>query len=106
MEAKMIEKNEQRLGKVRVNSHRQVHMTLRRQIVVVAVWLVSVFAGAMVGLYAQGQLPPVEPRLPRSVAPSADVISGADLGFRVDSRKGRTPVGRLVVRIIAAQPAA
>jgi hypothetical protein len=27
------------------------------------------------------------------------VISGADLGFRVDGRKGNTPIGRFVVRI-------
>jgi hypothetical protein len=27
------------------------------------------------------------------------VISGPDLGFRIDSRKGSTPVGVLVVRI-------
>jgi hypothetical protein len=27
------------------------------------------------------------------------VISGSDLGFRVDSRRGNTPVGALVMRI-------
>jgi hypothetical protein len=27
------------------------------------------------------------------------VISGSDLGFRIDSRRGNTPVGVLVVRI-------
>ena len=75
-------------------------MTLRGQIVVVAMWLVSMFASAMVGLYAQAPLPPREPRLPGSVSPAAaEVISGSDLGFRIDSRKGDTPVGRLVIRI-------
>ena len=74
-------------------------MALRKRIVVVAMWLVSIFAAAMVGLFAQAPLPPREPRLPGSVSPAAEVISGSDLGFRIDSRKGNTPVGRLVIRI-------
>jgi hypothetical protein len=75
-------------------------MTLRKQIIVVAMWLGSMFATAMVGLYAQAPLPPREPRLPGSLPPAAaEVISGSDLGFRIDSRKGNTPVGRLVIRI-------
>ena len=75
-------------------------MTLREQVVVAAMWLVSLFAAAMVGLYAQAPMPPREPRLPGPAAPTAaEVISGNDLGFRIDSRKGDTPVGRLVIRI-------
>lgn len=34
---------------------------------------------------------------PKSVFPN--VISGNDIGFRVEGHKGSTPVGRLVVRI-------
>jgi hypothetical protein len=36
----------------------------------------------------------------QTIQPQAPtIISGPDLGFRVDSRKGNTPVGVLVVRI-------
>jgi hypothetical protein len=36
-------------------------------------------------------------RIPSLQPPT--IISGGDLGFRVDSRKGDTPVGTLVVRV-------
>jgi hypothetical protein len=42
---------------------------------------------------AQAPVPPPA----QSQAPT--VISGGDIGFRVDAQKGNTPVGRLVVRI-------
>src|SRR5438034_11286891 len=75
-------------------------MALRKRIVVVAMWLVSIFAAAMVGLFAQAPLPPREPRLPGSVCPAAaDVLSGSDVGSGIHSRKGDTPVERLVIRI-------
>jgi hypothetical protein len=34
-----------------------------------------------------------------SYEPSAKFISGSDLGFQIDQRKGNAPVGTLVVRV-------
>jgi hypothetical protein len=46
------------------------------------------------GLLAQVQVPPsVTP------APNQIVLSGSDVGFRVDTWKGNVPVGRWVVRV-------
>jgi hypothetical protein len=75
-------------------------MTLRKRFVVVFLWVVSMFAAGLWG-HAQAPQPHREPRpAPSQVQPQQKtVISGADLGFRVDSRKGNTPIGRLVVRI-------
>ena len=38
----------------------------------------------------------------RAQVPDARVISGSDLGFRVDSRRNGVPTGRFVVRINGA----
>jgi hypothetical protein len=43
--------------------------------------------------HAQAPIPPLtQPQ-------TSTVISGSDLGFRVDGRKGNAPLGTLVVRI-------
>jgi hypothetical protein len=64
-----------------------------------ALWLIVVaFAlGAVLaaGSWAHAQPPGVPVPQPQATT----VISGNDIGFRVDSRKGNTPVGTLVVRI-------
>ena len=74
-------------------------MTLRKRFIAVALWVVSIFAAGMWG-HAQVTPPPREPRpAPSQGQPQQTVISGADLGFRVDARKGNTRVGRFVVRI-------
>ena len=74
-------------------------MTLRKRFVVIALWVISMFAAGLWG-HAQTPLPPREPRpAPSQLQPQPTVISGADLGFRVDARKGNTPIGRFVVRI-------
>ena len=74
-------------------------MNLRKGLVVVALWVAPVFVAGMWG-HAQTQAPPRQPRpAPGQALPQPDVISGADIGFRVDSRKGDIPVGRLVVRV-------
>lgn len=52
---------------------------------VVTAWLGSL---AAVGVWAQA-LPPAEPK----------VMSGGDIGFRVERMDRGTPVGRLVVRV-------
>jgi hypothetical protein len=69
-------------------------LMLSRRATVVVLWLVSMFIAGVLG-YAQTPLPP---RAPRSTEPPT-VISGNDLGFRVDARKGNTPLGRFVVRV-------
>ena len=58
--------------------------------VIPAVVLVGVVIGAGAWGYAQAVMP--EP-----VAPV--VISGNDIGFRMEARKGEKAVGRLVVRL-------
>jgi hypothetical protein len=48
--------------------------------------------------YAQAPLPQRPPQSrPNSEPPT--VISGSDIGFRVENRRGNTAVGRFVVRI-------
>jgi hypothetical protein len=61
--------------------------TLR--LLIVACVLVTTFAA---GRWAQAQAPSLRPQTPT-------VLSGNDIGFRVDGRKGNTPIGVLVVRI-------
>ena len=63
-------------------------MSLRTLSILVA-WLCSL---AAVAVFAQS---------PRALDPleQPTIISGADLGFRVEGHSGRVPVGRLVIRI-------
>lgn len=65
-------------------------MSLTARIGVVIIWIASVFAVASL---AAGQL--------RNEVPvaSPSVISGADIGFRIEANRGQTPVGRLVIRV-------
>ena len=71
------------------------------------VWLLSMFA---VGVWASGQAPPQAIPLPpapappaRGVPPAQDdpgrIISGNDIGFRVEDVKNNRLVGRFVVRV-------
>jgi hypothetical protein len=73
---------------------------MRKASVLVVVWVVSMLAAGM-WAYAQAPLPPAVPRSPQSGLPSEapTVISGSDLGFRVENRRGNTVVGRFVVRV-------
>ncbi len=74
-------------------------MSLRKRFVVIAVWVVSMCAA---GIWGHAQVPPTprEPRpTPSQLQPQLTIISGNDLGFRVDAHKGNTPIGRFVVRI-------
>ena len=58
-----------------------------------------VFVGGGLWAHAQ-QVPPKSPWVtPNPAQPPAQVISGADFGFRVDSYgQDGTPIGRIVVR--------
>jgi hypothetical protein len=60
-------------------------MSMRARIGFVAMWLASL---AVIGAWAQ-----------TAPQPDQKVISGADIGFRVERTERGTPVGRLVVRI-------
>ena len=63
--------------------------------------LIGVAIGILgAGLWARAQqVQPNNPRLAPNVQPPAQVISGADFGFRVDSYASNgTPQGRIVVR--------
>ena len=64
-------------------------MALQRRTVLIILWLVSMVAAGAWG-YAQAVLPSGQ-------APV--VLSGSDIGFRVEGRRGNTPSGRFVVRI-------
>jgi len=70
-------------------------MSLRAWCILVA-WLCSV---AAVAVLAQDPNNPLSP--PRTLDPleAPTIISGADLGFRVEGHHGKVPVGRLVIRV-------
>jgi len=71
-------------------------MTLRTgvNLIVLTVFL----AGAAVWASAQVGRPPSETRIRPMDLVAPTVISGSDLGFRIESNKDNVPVGRLVVR--------
>jgi len=70
--------------------------------------LVLVSAVILVGggfwAQAQVQAPPNSPRIPPVTpppgfaGPDSTVVSGSDVGFRIDAWDGDTPVGRWVIR--------
>lgn len=78
-------------------------MSVHKQIGVAVIWILSIVAvGALAHAQARGtpaprQLPPLS--TPDSPLQASAIIAGNDLGFRVESHKGATPVGRLVVRV-------
>ena len=80
---------------------------MRRVSLLSVVWLLSMFA---VGTWASGQAPPQVVPLPPAAAPPARgvppaqddparIISGSDIGFRVEDVKNSRLVGRFVVRV-------
>ncbi|MCM3881169.1 MAG: hypothetical protein ND807_13755 [Vicinamibacterales bacterium] len=72
-------------------------MTLRTGVnfIVLTVFLVV----AVVWASAQVARPPSETGLKPMDLVAPTVISGSDLGFRIESSKDNVPVGRLVVRV-------
>jgi hypothetical protein len=70
---------------------------MKKMLLLAVVCVVSMFAAGVWG-YAQAPLPQPAPRSPGTNA-QPTVISGPDLGFRVDGHKGNAPLGRFVVRI-------
>jgi hypothetical protein len=65
-------------------------MTIRARAVLVAAWLISLIAaGAVAGQLAYRFEPLPEPI----------VLSGSDIGFRVEGRLGAQPAGHIVIRL-------
>jgi hypothetical protein len=64
-------------------------MSLRTWFVLVA-WLFSLAAVAALAQQSPRPLDPLE---------QPTIISGPDLGFRVEGHSGKVPVGRLVIRV-------
>jgi hypothetical protein len=62
---------------------------MKSRLIVAALWLLSLLGVAAATTAAQRTFPPLR---------EPDVISGAEIGFRVDRYNGETPVGELVVR--------
>jgi hypothetical protein len=75
---------------------------MRKLPLVVFVWLLSMFAVAM-WASAQAPLQPGPLPSPRVLPPGQDdpgkIISGNDIGFRVEDVKNNRLVGRFVVRV-------
>ena len=69
-------------------------MTKRMRVGLLVVLCIALIGGA-IGL--RGQAPVQPQRLP--FPPSEVIITGADLGFRVEGRKGSNITGTLMVRI-------
>ena len=65
-------------------------MSFRALVVLVVLWLTSLFA---VGTLARAQLYGFEP-LPEPI-----VLSGSDIAYRVEGWLGHEPAGRLVIRV-------
>jgi hypothetical protein len=61
-------------------------------------WAISLVAVSVISSSAQGQRGRPEPGLQMlTVAPT--VVSGSDVGFRIERTQDGIPVGRLVVRV-------
>ena len=71
-------------------------------------WALSLI---IVGAFAHAQTtqPRIKPVQPSPIIPGATVMSGSDIGFRIQGREGDRVLGTLVVRIngewIVAEPA-
>jgi hypothetical protein len=70
----------------------------RKLTIVAAVWMVSILLAGLLG-YAQAAQPPQLAPAPRTPAPSPAVLSGNDIGFRVDQWQGNQPLGTLVIKV-------
>ena len=71
---------------------------MKKAFLLVVVWSVAVFAAGM-WAHAQAPVPSPAPRLPGAQTEPPTVISGNDLGFRVEDLKNRRVLGRFVVRV-------
>jgi hypothetical protein len=82
-------------------------MTTSKRIALVSLWALSLI---IVGAFAHAQTtqPRIKPVQPGTIIPGATVMSGGDIGFRIQGREGDRVLGTLVVRIngewVVAEP--
>jgi hypothetical protein len=67
-------------------------MSFRNWFIIGIVWVASL-VGVAAGVSAQAQARMYQP------LPEPKVLSGADVGFRVDGMYGETPSGTIVIRV-------
>jgi hypothetical protein len=70
----------------------EVNMSWRKWIGLSLIWVASLVA---TGVWVHAQAVQGLPRVP---LPIPIIVSGNDIGFRVEARSGDTPVGRFVIR--------
>jgi hypothetical protein len=77
-------------------------MPFRKRVLFVLAIAIVFTAGAFTARGLQSppifNMPAFNPRQP-APPPAAQVISGADLGFRLEQSKGKTAIGTLMVRV-------
>jgi hypothetical protein len=86
----MIKHRDQGSGSV--FTRREADMSLRKRIVLAVVWIASLLATGL-WAHAQSRIPAVPPPTPPVI------ISGSDVGFRIERQSGNVVVGTWVVRI-------
>lgn len=74
-------------------------MSVRARLRFVLLWAASL---VFVGVWASAQQVPPAAQPPQEVVPS--VLSGPNIGFRLEGRSGSTPVVRIVIRKDANSP--
>jgi hypothetical protein len=73
-------------------------MAVRTRVVVGVLWLASLAAVAVTA-GAQVPQPAPKPRVESDARVAQNVISGSDIGFRIEGWQGSKPIGTLVVRV-------
>jgi len=73
-------------------------MSVRNSVIIGVLWLSSLAAVAATA-GAQAPQPAPQPRVYVVPTPLPEVLTGDEIGFRLDSWQGKTPVGTLVIRV-------
>jgi hypothetical protein len=73
-------------------------MPVRNRLIVGVLWLASLAAVAATGR-AQVPQPAPQPRVEVGAIPAQKVLSGDEIGFRIDGWQGSMPIGTFVVRV-------
>ena len=71
---------------------------MTRRLLIGAATLALGFAGGSWVSAQHGTVWILRPRI-QAVAVKPLVVSGADIGFRIEARRGLTPIGKLVIRM-------
>jgi hypothetical protein len=82
------------------NPVEEVYMrTASRLVLATFVFAAGIAAGRLIHAQAAQQPTPPPPAQSQNTPASPNILSGNDIGFRVDGYRGRNPVGTLVVRV-------